>query len=195
MGTTSTSKGKINIMRFEQRFVEHMRELNEYALELANNKMEADDLLQTTAEKTLNYISKMGNVKIVNHMGWLKETMKNAFFDEQRRIERRISIVDCDDVDTMLEESKPGDVDFQALSYHILDSMLSDEILDAISELDVKLRTVFILAEIEKWEQYEIARFTGCGLGAVKYQLSKARQELRALLINYAFKTGYTQSA
>lgn len=59
---------------------------------------------------------------------------------------------------------------------------LQEKISKALDSLSVKLRTIFVLREIEDLSYKEIASILGCSRGTVKSRLYRARMELRKLL-------------
>lgn len=65
---------------------------------------------------------------------------------------------------------------------------LQEKISKALDSLSLKLRTIFILREIEDLSYKEIASILGCSEGTVKSRLYRARMELRKLLRPYLKK-------
>ena len=182
----------VNIEEFGRKAVEQIDELYKYALSLTKkNEDEAKDLLQKTLEKSLRSIEKRGTVEITSYRNWFKKVMKNLMIDKKREIKRQPDHIDFLEVENFYENVKPHCTHDSHLEKEIFDNLLEDTVFTAIQELDVRLRTVLLLSDVEGLPHQEIADFVGSPVGTVRYQLHKARKMLRAKLNDYAIFKGY----
>jgi len=110
--------------------------------------------------------------------GWFKRILINTCIDHYRKMNASVS----GHVLSTESESIPdhGETGIDVLSYK--------EIIEAIRLLSPGYRAVFNLFVIEGLSHEEIAKVLGISVGASKSNLSKARDNLRKLLLN---KTQY----
>lgn len=78
--------------------------------------------------------------------------------------------------------SPPDRADHSRPHDRLVRSELHARLDAALDALPVKLRTVFILAEIEGLSQADVAQIEGIEIGTVKSRLSRAREKLRTAL-------------
>jgi len=70
---------------------------------------------------------------------------------------------------------------------------LARAVSEALSRLPERLRTVFLLHEVEGLTHEEIAEILGCQVGTSKSQLFKARMKLRKILKKSELRKGAEQ--
>lgn len=106
--------------------------------------------------------------------GWFKRILVNTCIDQYRKKQSAIQ------GHTLTNESEKiadiGENGLDVLSYK--------EIIEAIRLLSPSYRTVFNLFVIEGLSHEEISKKLGISVGASKSNLSKARDNLRKLLLN-----------
>lgn len=106
--------------------------------------------------------------------GWFKRIIVNTCIDQYRK---KQSSVNGHLLTTESEKiADPGETGIDVLSYK--------EIIEAIRHLSPSYRTVFNLFVIEGLSHEEISRKLGISVGASKSNLSKARDNLRKLILN-----------
>jgi RNA polymerase sigma-70 factor (ECF subfamily) len=64
------------------------------------------------------------------------------------------------------------------------DKIMKKSLDDAIRNLPDKMKSVFLLHDVQGFKHREIARMLGCSTGTSKSQLSKARMKIREHLKN-----------
>jgi RNA polymerase sigma-70 factor (ECF subfamily) len=89
---------------------------------------------------------------------------------------RRLAVPDMAHPDEMLLVADPGPSPEESLAAHRARALL-DVVLD---QLPLRLRTVFVLAEIEGLEVRHIAELEGIPVGTAASRLRLAREEFRA---------------
>lgn len=106
--------------------------------------------------------------------GWFKRILVNTCIDQYRKKQSSVQ------GHTLTNDSEKI-ADF---SVNGLDVLSYKEIIEAIRLLSPSYRTVFNLFVIEGLSHEEISRKLGISVGASKSNLSKARDNLRKLLLN-----------
>ena len=115
---------------------------------------------------------------------WLLKIVKNAAYDELRRIQRHpaLSIEDMESDETSGSEwdllSSGGPTPEQ----EILDRERADMIQDALARLGEAFRMVIVLVDIQELDYQEAAQVLGVPVGTVKSRLARARQQFRVAL-------------
>ncbi|MGN6420123.1 MAG: RNA polymerase sigma factor [Pseudobacter sp.] len=111
---------------------------------------------------------------LLSMKGWFKRILVNTCIDHYRKNHAAVN----GHVLTHESESIPdkGETGIDMLSYK--------EIIEAVKSLSPGYRTVFNLFVIEGMSHEEISHQLGISVGASKSNLSKARDNLRKLLVN-----------
>ncbi|WP_127130220.1 RNA polymerase sigma factor [Pseudoflavitalea rhizosphaerae] len=106
--------------------------------------------------------------------GWFKRILVNTCIDHYRKHHASVNghLLTCES-ETIPDKSETG---IDVLSYK--------EIIEAVRSLSPAYRTVFNLFVIEGMSHEEISKQLGISVGASKSNLSKARDNLRRLLLN-----------
>lgn len=110
--------------------------------------------------------------------GWFKRIVVNTCIDHLRRTHLKL---------VSQEISEEGEV-FMDTQETGIDKLMYQEIIDAIRLLTPVYRTVFNLFVIEGYTHEEISAQLNISVGASKSNLSKARHNLRKIIIQ---KTAY----
>lgn len=106
--------------------------------------------------------------------GWFKRILVNTSIDHYRKNQSTINGYVISDESERLPDH--GETGIDVLSYK--------EIIDAIRLLSPAYRTVFNLFVIDGLSHEEISKKLGISVGASKSNLSKARDNLRKLLLS-----------
>ena len=155
-------------MKICYRYQNHAEEseeiMNEGFVKLFKNIRQFDETRHTDIEMALK--------------GWFKRILINTCIDHYRKNESRVNgRVLTDEPEKIADHSENG-----------LDVLSYKEILEAIRLLSPAYRTVFNLFVIEGMSHEEIGDHLGISIGASKSNLSKARENLRKILLK---KTEY----
>jgi len=137
----------------------------------AQNRAVAEDLLQDV------FLKVFGNMRRVRDSatfpGWIFRIALNTAYSHlrQKRVQAE-KLVPLGDLEGRLEEpgAEPVERDLQG------------PLEDAIRALAPRLRSVFILHDVQGYKHEEIARRLGCAVGTSKSQLFKARIRVREYL-------------
>ncbi len=134
----------------------------------AQNRAAAEDLLQDVFLKVFTH---MGRVReAATFPGWIfRITLNTAYSHLRQKRVLNARLVPLGDVENRVEEatSEPVEQD------------LRRPLEEAIQALPPRLRSVFVLHDVQGYKHEEIARRLGCAVGTSKSQLFKARIRVR----------------
>ena len=131
----------------------------------------AEDLLQDIFIKIFTHLGDVRNVETMS--AWVYRIALNACYSylRSRRLRMR-TMVPLSDIE--------GGPDEATRDTH--ESELAKPIEDALRELPARLRSVFVLHDVDGYKHGEISRILGCSVGTSKSQLFKARMRIREKL-------------
>jgi RNA polymerase sigma-70 factor, ECF subfamily len=159
--------------------IEYLDGLYSYALVLARNHAEAEDLVQETYVRA---IQAMGRLRADSNMKSLFFTiLRNIWFNELgewRNGPRMVEIEVGDGVANSIVESTKDSCELY------VSKMESEQVRAAIQELPVEFREIIILREYENLSYLEVASVLDCPVGTVMSCLERARAQLRISLSN-----------
>lgn len=182
-----TKDKKIEI--FEKEFLPHIEALKTFAFYLTYDEDDTNDLVQDTYLKAFKFADKYD--KGTNSKAWLFKILKNAYINEYRKKHRQPDRVDFEEVINYHINDEPEESKYFDLKEEIFDSIMGDEVTQAINSLPPEFRTVILLADIEEFSYKEMAAILDVPLGTVRSRLFRARNTLKEALKNYAGSLGY----
>ncbi|MCC6549882.1 MAG: sigma-70 family RNA polymerase sigma factor [Ignavibacteriaceae bacterium] len=177
---------------FEREAVPHMDALHNFALRLTGDEDDANDLLQETYLRAFRFFDKFE--KGTNCKAWLFRIMKNSYINAYQKKKKTPVQLDYEEVEKYYENVKPSNPDDAHLTSDTFESLLDDEVSQAIAKLPEDFRTVIILTDIEGFTYEEVAEFVDCPIGTVRSRLHRARKMLYTELQGYAQERGYLKS-
>ena len=125
------------------------------------------DLEDLTQEVFLRAFQRVGTVREPTSIGgFLHGIAVNVALDERRRRRRRVPL--WLDVDAVTDAVAVAQVDFQA-------RRSLRRLIQVLEQLTPKMRTAFVLREIEEVEIADIARALDCSVATAKRMIVKAR--------------------
>ena len=145
----------------------HRDELKGFLLKHGGDRDSVDDLLQTVYAKALS--DRQGFCRLDSPRAWLFRVARNQWIDEQRR-SRRLKAGEVPDVSSEPPADEPLD-DLIGCIYRTLPDCSRDD-ADIIRQCD-----------LEGLRQADYAAREGLTLPAAKARLRRARQRLRARLV------------
>jgi len=137
----------------------------------ANDKMEAEDMLQNGFIKVFQKIADYRNEG--SFEGWIRRIMVHSSIEYYRKYHKMMQLVEIEGT------ANEGAVDSLAIA-----GLAAKDLLALIQQLAPGYRIIFNLYAIEGYSHKEIAALTGITEGASKSQLSRARAILKDQLIN-----------
>lgn len=163
----------------------HLPALNNTALRLTRNEMEAQDLMQETLYKSFRAFHQFQ--RNTNFKAWVFRILMNNYITLYRKNVRQPQRVSYDDLE-----------DFQIGKFHSVEpdentgtaDMFEDEVKTALQTLPQHFRTVVVLCDVEGLAYHEIAGLISVPLGTVMSRLHRGRKMLKEKLANYAVERG-----
>jgi RNA polymerase sigma-70 factor, ECF subfamily len=137
----------------------------------AQDRAAAEDLLQDVFLKVFSHMREVRDAS--TFPAWVYRIALNTAYSHLRQKRTQAGkVVPLADVEGRVEEpgTEPVERDLQG------------PLEEAIQALAPRLRTVFVLHDIQGFKHVEIARTIGCAIGTSKSQLFKARLKVRAHL-------------
>lgn len=137
----------------------------------AQNRVAAEDLLQDVFLKVFGNFARVRDA--ATFPGWVFRIAVNTAYSHLRQKRARGDrTVPLDDLAGRLEDrnAEPVERDLQG------------PLEEAIKSLAPRLRSVFLLHDVQGFKHEEIARTLGCAVGTSKSQLFKARVRVREFL-------------
>lgn len=167
-----------------------MDSMYNFAYRLTYDEDDAKDLVQETYLKAYRFINSFRQGS--NAKAWLYRILKNSFINDFRKKSKEPPKVDYQEVESNYnsnETDKPISFDLHIESGG--DTLMGDEVTDALNSLAVPFRTVIILCDMEGYTYEEMAKILDIPIGTVRSRLHRARQLLKQKLQIYAFSMGY----
>ena len=146
---------------------DHAGDLYRLAYRLCGHHEQAADLVQETFTESWRFIGSLRDEERAR--AWLVRILRNRWWHAQRAASRRPLTEPIPDV-------LPGPVTSR--------NPRADDIQDALDQLDPRLREPFLLAFMEGFRCREIATILNLPLGTVLSRIHRARQQLKAFLVN-----------
>jgi len=174
---------------FEGVALAHMDSIYRFALCMAKNESDAQDLVQDTYLKAYRFFDQFQEG--TNCKAWLLTILKNTFINSIRRDRRHPQMLRLSEMgERGLELSADADPEGK-----VFEDLFDDDVTAAMDAMPDSYRTVVLLADVEGLSYREIADIVGCPIGTVMSRLSRGRRLLRKKLQSYAAQYGYVTSA
>lgn len=161
---------------FNYQLYSYRDSLQSFAFSFTRNHDDADDLVQDTLLKAMNYAThfKEGT----NFKAWLYTIMKNTFINNYRRANRTNAIMTINDEITSANLFHSASVNLSGGKFAM------DDIYRALYKLQPEYYIPF-LKYFEGYKYYEIAEELDIPIGTVKTRIHIARQLLKKSLKMY----------
>jgi RNA polymerase sigma-70 factor (ECF subfamily) len=141
------------------------------ACRYTSDPVAAEDLLQDVFIKIFTHIEDVRDVETMS--AWVYRIALNTCFSYLRNNRLRSRTM----VPLSAIEGGPGEA-----TYDTHEAGLRKPIEEALRDLPARLRSVFMLHDVDGFKHGEISRILGCSVGTSKSQLFKARMRLREKL-------------
>lgn len=152
---------------FQSDLVALVPRLRRFALSLAGNMQDADDLVQAACEKALRNVGQF--VPGTRMDSWMYRIIQNLWLDDRRKMVRHGTVVDPDDVH-LSDHGKAARLPE--------DRMMLAQTRSAMAALPDGQREVLALVAIEGLSYREVAETLQVPIGTVMSRLSRAREAL-----------------
>ena len=164
---------------FEQLAVPLFEPLYNFAYWLAQNREEAEELVQETFAKALRGFSSFQPG--TNFKAWMFRILRNTFLTSRTGL-RSVPTLDVDDpaIEPMLSDVRNNP------EVHLLQIHDRQAIERALEQLPINFREVILLCDVEEMKYQEIAETVGIPIGTVMSRLGRGRRMMRTLLAGNA---------
>ncbi|MEM9824204.1 MAG: RNA polymerase sigma factor [Bacteroidota bacterium] len=158
---------------FTRQFINHSNYLRGFAMKLAQDKNNADDLFQDTAFKAFRYKDKFK--PDTNMRAWLSTIMKNSFLNQFRSKKNRQEIQDSSPDSFLIDSGTTVRNEGES-------NIAIHEITRAIDRLGDDLKVPFLMA-YQGYQYNEICEHMGgIPIGTIKSRIQNARKVLKTQL-------------
>ena len=170
----------IGTAKFDYLVKQYKQKIFNYAIYMMRNLMDAEDITQEVLIRTWQNINKFN---FYAAKGWMMRTTHNLCIDYLRKRQSSYSREYSIDEKFMesfadgLEENNP------LIKTHL--KIMTDKIKEKIQGLPDKLKSVFVLYEIQGMKYREISKSLDMPLNTVKVNLLRARKKLQEELKHY----------
>ena len=160
---------------------QHKSRIFNYALYMLRNRMDAEDITQEVMIRTWQNINKF-NFSAAK--AWIMRTTHNLCIDYLRKNQlnyQREMPIDNEKENYLEDKSNEGNP-----ANVTNKKMIATKIKSAIENLPEKLKSPFVLYELEGFKYREISKILDIPLNTVKVNLLRARKHLQKELKSYA---------
>jgi RNA polymerase sigma-70 factor (ECF subfamily) len=160
---------------FEELAMPLFDQLFNFAHWMAQNREEAEDLVQETYAKALRGFSSFQPG--TNFRAWMYRILRNTFLTSRTGLQatRTVPFEDEDGGEVAVSDSGTPEA-------ILIERSNQQLVQDAIAELPVKAREILLLCEVEEMSYQEIAETLSIPIGTVMSRLSRSRKALREIL-------------
>ena len=160
---------------FEELAVPLFDSLYNFARWLAQDREEAEDLVQETYAKALKGFSSFQSG--TNFRAWMFRILRNSFLNSRTGLAARMTV----SLEPEEEEDLAG-ADRHTPESILLEQVAQEHVAQAIEHLPAHHREVLLLCDVEELSYQEIAETLSIPVGTVMSRLSRARRAVRDFL-------------
>lgn len=172
-----------NIIAFEKLIISHEKTVYNIAYRMFNNEEDAKDIAQEVFIKIYKNLNKFdGNCKIST---WIHRITVNTCIDELRKRKGKEtssidSLIDLDDGEVQKQYTDNSFNPEQSL----INKEDIEDLKNAINLLSENHKALIVLRDIQGLSYNEIAEITQISLGTIKSRISRARIQLKNIIMN-----------
>jgi RNA polymerase sigma-70 factor, ECF subfamily len=159
---------------FEELAMPLFPQLYNFAHWLAQNREDAEDLVQETYIKALRGFATFQQG--TNFRAWMYRILRNTFLTSRTGLKISMTVPLGEEE----ESAAAATTDAQTPEALLIDRSHHDLLRAALEELPVPFREVILLCEVEEMSYQEIADLLSIPIGTVMSRLSRARAALRS---------------
>ncbi len=164
--------------RFEREALPHLDACYRFALALARDHAEADDLVQETMIRA--YRAFDSYAEGTRCKAWLFRILKNVFLNRRRADGREVDLEESlGAIQDLGWEDRPF---YRSPEDAAILAATRDRIQEALQRMPRDFREAVVLADVEGLSYQEIAEVMGTPIGTVMSRIHRGRRMLRALL-------------
>ena len=165
-----------NWRRFEMLAMPHLDAAYNLALWLTRNEHDAQDVVQEALMRAMRYL---GGLRADSARAWFLQIVRHTCYSwlKENRPATKVSLDDSEDAWCDLAGPAAGEP--PSIAMRKAERL---QINQAIADLPVPFREVFVLRELEDLSYNDIARIAAIPVGTVMSRLARARGLMRAAL-------------
>jgi RNA polymerase sigma-70 factor (ECF subfamily) len=171
---------------FDQEALEHTDALYRAAMAMCRRPALAEDLVQTTLVKALRRFATFRSGS--NCKAWLMRILHNTWVDYLRH--RKVVGPTVPVEEQLLAGEDGRDETHWSNPHDLLENFSDEQVIKALADLPDEQRITLYLTDVEDLSQEEVAEITDVAVGTVKSRTSRARNQLRERLHDYAIEMG-----
>ncbi len=156
------------------------------ALRLTHSDRDAEDLVQDAFMRAYRFFDKFE--RGTNFRAWLFKILTNTFINKYRRTVKERTFSEGSERESVTAQLYSADSTERAANPedHLVERLMSEDILGAIDVLPIDFRMVVILADLQEFSYREIAEILDVPVGTVMSRLFRGRKLLQKQLSAYA---------
>ncbi|HEY7726371.1 MAG TPA: sigma-70 family RNA polymerase sigma factor [Anaeromyxobacteraceae bacterium] len=160
------------------------------AVRFTRNARDAEDLVQDAVLRAFRFFDRFE--RGTNFRAWLFKILTNTFINRYRRTTKERSLVDGPQREAVQRQVVSLDAADAAADpeRHVLDRLVSDDVVRALDALPIDFRMAVILADLQDFSYREIADVLDIPVGTVMSRLFRGRRLLERSLLDYAAEVG-----
>jgi RNA polymerase sigma-70 factor (ECF subfamily) len=188
--SASTETVEERTARFERDAMQYIDQLYSAAMRMTRNPQDAEDLVQETYAKAFAAFHQFREG--TNLKAWLYRILTNAFINTYRKKQRQPiqdSHEEIEDWQLARAETHMSS-GLKSAEAEALEHLPDSAVKDALQQIPEDFRLAVYLADVEGFAYKEIAEIMGTPVGTVMSRLHRGRNQLRALLSDYARDRG-----
>jgi RNA polymerase sigma-70 factor, ECF subfamily len=169
----------VETIKYNYLINQYKNRIYSYAFYMMRNRMDADDVTQ---EVFIRIWKNMGVFNLSSARSWIMKTTHNLCLDylrSRKAAVERSHFVDEENEEIIKDEFTYAPDD----SAHY--SFIEEDITEAVKRLPEKLRSVFVMYEIQGIKYSDISDILEIPINSVKVYLLRARKKLQMELIKY----------
>jgi RNA polymerase sigma factor (sigma-70 family) len=167
--------------KFDYLIEQHKNKIFNYSLYMLRNHMDAEDITQEVMIRIWQNINKFN---FLAARAWIMRTTHNLCIDYLRRnknqYQKELSI--DDNLSERIEDKRNAVMPDDVLNQ----SMLDKNIKHAVEKLPERLKSPFVLYELQGFKYKEVSKILDVPLNTVKVNILRARKQLQQDLKLYA---------
>ena len=177
VGTDEAASGAIpgNTLNFEEAALPHLKSAFNLARWITRSTEDAEDVVQEAYLRAWRFFPSFrgGHARV-----WLMKIVRNTCYTW---ITTNRPLRDAAEFDEQI--FSPDEAAMPDAEARLIQRDYAEQLHEAINELPASFREVLLLREIETLTYAEISEVTGMPMGTVMSSLSRARRQLRAILM------------
>jgi|SRR5208283_3894469 len=166
------SEERVSAASFEELAMPLFDQLYNFAHWLAQDRAEAEDLVQETYAKALRGFSSFQAG--TNFRAWMYRILRNSFLTSRAGLKNTVVLDEEDSESLPVESANPESL--------LIEQADREMVQQALENLPLQFREILLLCEVEEMSYQEIAETLAIPIGTVMSRLFRARKALRGSL-------------